>query len=79
MVEDVLAIHAGLIERFGGAQGERGPGLLEATLHESLLQNQPFINGNKRPAFALPYVFLAINEVEITAPDEVATREIMAL
>ena len=97
LVEDVLAIHSDLIERFGGTQGVRDPGLLEAALFrpqtgyykslldeaaalwESLSQNHPFIDGNKRVAFASTYVFLAINDVEITASDEVATREIMAL
>ena len=97
LVEDVLAIHSDLIERFGGTQGVRDPGLLEAALFrpqtgyynslldeaaalwESLSQNPPFIDGNKRVAFASTYVFLAINDVEITASDEVATREIMAL
>ena len=97
LVEDVLAIHSDLIERFGGAQGVRDPGLLEAALFrpqtgyykslldeaaalwESLSQNHPFIDGNKRVAFASTYVFLAINDVEITASDELATREIMAL
>ena len=97
LVEDVLAIHSDLIERFGGTQGVRDPGLLEAALFrpqtgyykslldeaaalwESLSQNHPFIDGNKRVAVASTYVFLAINDVEITASDEVATREIMAL
>ena len=97
LVEDVLAIHSDLIERFGGTQGVSDPGLLEAALFrpqtgyynslldeaaalwESLSQNHPFIDGNKRVAFASTYVFLAINDVEITASDEVATREIMAL
>ena len=97
LVEDVLAIHSDLIERFGGTQGVRDPGLLEAALFrpqtgyynslldeaaalwESLSQNHPFIDGNKRVAFASTYAFLAINDVEITASDEVATREIMAL
>lgn len=97
LVEDVLAIHSDLIERFGGALGVRDPGLLEAALFrpqtgyykslldeaaalwESLSQNHPFIDGNKRVAFASTYVFLAINDVEITASDEVAAREIMAL
>ena len=97
LVEDVLAIHSDLIERFGGTRGVRDPGLLEAALFrpqtgyyqsllneaaalwESLSQNHPFIDGNKRVAFASTDVFLAINDVEITASDEVATREIMAL
>ena len=31
-VDDVLAIHADQLERYGGSQGLRGPGLLEAAL-----------------------------------------------
>ena len=31
-VDDVLAIHADQIERYGGSQGLRDPGLLEAAL-----------------------------------------------
>lgn len=38
-----------------------------AALWESLSQNQPFVDGNKRTAFAAMYTFLAINGVKITA------------
>lgn len=38
-----------------------------AALWESLGQNHPFIDGNKRTAFAVTYTFLAINNIEITA------------
>lgn len=82
---DVLAIHADLIERYGGSQGLRDPGLLEAALHrpqsgyyadlleraaalwESLAQNHPFIDRNKRLAFAATLTFLDINGVALTA------------
>ena len=41
-----------------------------AALWESLAQNHPFIDGNKRTAFAATYTFLAINGGRITAdPD----------
>ena len=84
-VAEVLAIHDDQIERYGGANGIRDPGQLEAALFrmqsgyypdligqaaalwESLSQNHPFIDGNKRTAFACTYTFLAINGVEITA------------
>ncbi len=40
----------------------------EATaLWESLSQNHPFIDGNKRTAFAATYTFLAINGARLTA------------
>jgi len=36
-------------------------------LWESLGQNRPFIDGNKRTAFAATYTFLAINGARLTA------------
>ena len=38
-----------------------------AALWESLSQNHPFIDGNKRTSFACTYTFLAINGVQIIA------------
>ncbi|MHB1302984.1 MAG: type II toxin-antitoxin system death-on-curing family toxin [Acidiphilium sp.] len=38
-----------------------------AALWESLAQNRPFIDGNKRTAFAATYTFLAINGTRIMA------------
>lgn len=38
-----------------------------AALWESLLMNHPFVDGNKRTAFAVTYTFLAINGLSITA------------
>ncbi len=85
---EVLAIHADQIERYGGSQGVRDPGLLEAALYrpqtgyyadlieeaaalwESLAQNHPFIDGNKRTAFAATYTFLVINGAHISATAE---------
>lgn len=87
-VDDILAIHADQIDRFGGGRGVRDPGLLEAALFrpqtgyyptlideaaalwESLSQNHPFIDGNKRTAFAATYVFLLINGLKIIATDQ---------
>ena len=37
---------------------------------ESLAQNRPFIDGNKRTAFAATYTFLAINGSQLTADAE---------
>lgn len=41
-----------------------------AALWESLAQNHPFLDGNKRVAFAATYTFLAINGLLITAESE---------
>lgn len=38
-----------------------------AALWESLGQNHPFVDGNKRTAFAATYTFLAINGARLTA------------
>ena len=96
-VEDILAIHADQIERYGGGEGIRDPGLLEAALFrpqtgyyptlieeaaalwESLSQNHPFVDGNKRTAFAATYVFLAINGLDIIATDDEALSFVLGL
>jgi death on curing protein len=41
-----------------------------AALWESLAQNHPFVDGNKRTAFAATYTFLAINGVRLAADGE---------
>lgn len=38
-----------------------------AALWESLSQNHPFVDGNKRASFAVTYTFLAINGARLTA------------
>ena len=96
-VDDILAIHADQIARYGGGEGIRDLGLLEAALFrpqtghypilideaaalwESLSQNHPFVDGNKRTAFAATYVFLAINGLEITATDDEAQDFVLGL
>lgn len=47
-----------------------------AALLESLVQNHPFVDGNKRVAFAVVDVFLRINGYSITA-DSIAIYEFM--
>ena len=96
-VEDVLAIHSDLIDRFGGSRGIRDAGLLESALFrpqtghyaslideasalwESLSQSHPFVDGNKRTAFAATYVFLLINGLRIVATDREAQAFILDL
>ena len=41
-----------------------------AALWESLSQNHPFLDGNKRTGFAAAYTFLAINGLRLTAGAE---------
>ena len=96
-VDDILAIYADQIERYGGGEGIRDPGLLEAALFrpqtgyyptlideaaalwESLSQNHPFVDCNKRTAFAATYVFLAINGLDIIATDDEAQNFVLGL
>lgn len=82
---EALLIQRVLIERFGGAEGVRDAGALEAALFrpqsgyyediiaeaaalfESMAMNHPFIDGNKRAAFACVDVFLRVNGWRIDA------------
>jgi death on curing protein len=50
-----------------------------AALWESLAQNHPFVDGNKRTAFAAAYTFLAINGARFTADAEDAYVFVAAL
>lgn len=82
-VVEVLAIHAILIDEFGGTDGVRDLGALEsavfrpqtgyyedpiaeaAALLESLIQNHPFLDGNKRVAVAAADVHLRLHGFEL--------------
>jgi len=48
-----------------------------AALWESLAQNHPFIDGNKRTAFAVTYTFLTVNGARLEA-DAVQTYAFIA-
>jgi death-on-curing protein len=50
-----------------------------AALLESLVQNHPFIDGNKRTAFAVIDVFLRINGYTITADSEAVYNKFIKL
>jgi len=50
-----------------------------AALWESLSQNHPFIDGNKRTAFAATYTFLAINGWRLVADAEATYAFILGL
>ena len=50
-----------------------------AALLESLVQNHPFVDGNKRVAFAVVDVFLRINGYTIGAPSKGIYRQLMEL
>lgn len=80
---EVLAIHAILIDEFGGVESVRDLGALEAAVFrpqtgyyedpiaeaaaffESLIQNHPFLDGNKRTALGAADVHLRMNGYEL--------------
>lgn len=92
---DILGIHAVLIRRYGGAEGVRDLGAVEAAvfrpqcgyyadivqevcaLLESLLINHPFVDGNKRVAFAACDIFLRVNGWRIAASPQDLHRLIL--
>jgi death-on-curing protein len=45
-----------------------------AALWESLSQNRPFVDGNKRVAFAATYTFLAINGLQMLCDPDATYR-----
>ena len=96
-IEDVIAAHDRLIERFGGAVGLRDRAALEsalarpqtgyyedliqeaAALWESLSQNHPFLDGNKRTAVTVTAAFLRVNGYKLEFEDIAAFKFLMEL
>ena len=94
---DVLAMHAALLDAYGGARGLRDAGALEsalfrpqtgyyedvvaeaAALLESLAINHPFVDGNKRIAFAAADVFLRLNGYRIVGDSMTLHGELIAM
>lgn len=86
-VEEVIAVHAQLIAKFGGSLGIRDRGALEsalarpqsgyytdliqeaAAIWESLSQNHPFVDGNKRVAVTTMAAFLRVNGYRLEFDD----------
>jgi len=52
---------------------------LAAAYAYGLVRNHPFVDGNKRVAFMVAYVFLARNGQRLVAPEADATAMMMAL
>ena len=86
-LDEVIAVHARLIHKFGGSPGLRDRGALEAALArpqtgyyqdliqeaaalwESLSQNHPFLDGNKRVAVTVMAAFLKVNGYKLEFDD----------
>ena len=95
--DEVVAVHARLIARFGGSVGIRDRGGLEsalarpqsgyytdiiqegAALWESLSQNHPFADGNKRVAVTVTAAFLQVNGYRLTFNDNQAFSFVIGL
>jgi death-on-curing protein len=96
-IADAIAIHQILIRQYGGLDGVRDMGALDAALHrpqtgyykdiveeaaalmESLAINHPFVDGNKRVAFAVGHVFLTINKYHISSTSDEIYKKWMKL
>ena len=50
-----------------------------SALWESLSQNHPFVDGNKRTAFASMHLFLKVNGVQITSDQQSTIRFVLGL
>ncbi|MBV8568423.1 MAG: type II toxin-antitoxin system death-on-curing family toxin [Methylobacteriaceae bacterium] len=61
------------------AYGETGFASLAAAYAFGIARNHPFVDGNKRTAFAAMMVFLRLNAVSFTVPPTQATAIILAL
>jgi death-on-curing protein len=74
MLESALARP---IDKF--AYGETDLAALAAAYAFGIAKNHPFVDGNKRAAFASIIVFLGLNGIDFIAPPEQATAIILAL
>jgi death-on-curing protein len=61
------------------AYGESNLAALAAGYAFGIAKNHPFVDGNKRAAFASIIVFLGLNGIDLIAPPEQATAVMMAL
>jgi death-on-curing protein len=59
--------------------GVTDPCRLAASYAGVILRNHPFVDGNKRAAFAACGIFLELNGLDLTAPQPVATAAVLDL
>lgn len=83
--EEILKIHEEIIDKFGGTRGLLNEGLLDIVLEQmnlsedlvqksiillfGIIQNHPFIDGNKRTALESFYTFLNYNSIRFEIND----------
>jgi len=96
-LDQVMRLHRGLIERYGGIDGTRDIGMLQSAiampqmafggryLHKDefemaaaylyhIVQNHPFLDGNKRTGTAAAIVFLSVNDIEMDNDEDGVVR-----
>ena len=79
-IRDLGLLESGLarpINKFG--YGESDLAALAAAYAFGIARNHPFVDGNKRAAFASIIVFLGLNGFDFDVPPEQATAMILAL
>ena len=90
---DSIDIHREIIEKFGGTEGILNEGLLDIVLEQmriskdiiqksiillfGVIQNHPFIDGNKRTALESFYTFLNYNSINFKIKDLNETEDII--
>lgn len=52
---------------------------LAAAYAVGIIQNHPFVDGNKRTGFLAAYIFLALNGLRLTAPEAEAVRFVLGV
>src|SRR3990167_2186498 len=83
--EEIIKIHNEIIENFGGTKGILNEGLLEICLEQmkiskdiiqksiillfGIIQNHPFVDGNKRTSLESFYTFLNYNSIHLEIKD----------
>lgn len=79
-VRDISLLESALarpVNKF--AYGETDLAALAAAYAFGIARNHPFVDGNKRAAFASIIVFLGLNGIDFDVPPEAATAMILAL
>jgi death-on-curing protein len=61
------------------AYGEADLAALAASYGFAIARNHPFVDGNKRAAFASIIVFLGLNDIDLDVPPEEASAMILSL
>ena len=91
--EEIIKIHNEIIEKFGGTEGLLNEGLLDIVLEQTkiskdiiqksiillfgIIQNHPFVDGNKRTALESFYTFLNYNSIIFKIKDINKAEEII--